>query len=99
MTRNQGSPEASPVASWPNTWLDKNETGRADPLATWLKGWLTENEADNRDLDLLVFSLLIIAVFIGFEIGGSAGGIVGWIAGALIYVVSMWFIIRWNSRG
>jgi hypothetical protein len=98
MTRNLGSPDASPVASWPNTWLEKNETGRADPLATWLKGWLKENKADNRDLDLLVFSLLIIAVFIGFEIGGRAGGIVGWIAGALVYVVSMWFIIRWNSR-
>jgi hypothetical protein len=97
MTRSQGSPEASPVASWPHTWLEENKTGHADPLATWLKGWLQENKADNRDLDLLIFSLLIIAVFVGFEIGGSAGGIVGWIAGTLVYVVSVWLIMRWDS--
>ena len=98
MTRNQGSPDASPVASWPNTWLEKNETGRADPLATWLKGWLKENKADNRDLDLLVLSLLIIGVFIGFEIGRMVDQSAGWIAGTLVYVVSMWLIMRWYSR-
>jgi hypothetical protein len=62
------------------------------------KGELKEYRVDHRDLDLLVLSLLIIAVYIGLEIGGRAGGSVGWLADTPVYVVSMWLIMRWYSR-
>jgi len=60
--------------------------------------WLEENKADDRDLDTLGPTLLIIAVFIGYGVDGRFGGGAGCVAGTLSYLVSMFFLVRWYSR-